>query len=228
MIQLRNVTKRYRGSERLNAIHELSLVVKKGEFVFIVGSSGAGKSTLLKLISMEEFPTDGEVRVGPFSSRTVTDEEMPFLRRHIGVVYQDVRLWRDWTIGEDVAAAVRVCGVFDAKTIRFRTQDVLHKVGLAHRSRNYPRELSGGEAQRVAIARALVSDPLVLLADEPTGNLDPETSVAIFSLLHDIHATGTPVIVATHDPLVVDRIGGRVVELDAGRQVTDRIVHVAS
>lgn len=226
MIHLNSVTKRYRQSERLNAIHRVSLEIDKGEFLFVTGASGAGKSTLLKLISMEIFPTEGEVRVGPFSSRTVTDEEMPFLRRHIGVVYQDVRLWRDWTVGENVAAAVRVGGTFDPAVIRRRTQETLHKVGLAHRAKNYPRELSGGEAQRVAIARALVNDPIVLLADEPTGNLDPKTSVAIFDILHDIHRSGTPVVVATHDPLVVNRLGGRVVELEGGQQVTDRVVHV--
>jgi cell division transport system ATP-binding protein len=173
---------------------------------------------------MEEFPTEGEVSVGQFSSRTIRRRHLPSLRQKVGVVFQDFRLWRDWTIAENVAASLRVTGNFDAKDLRQRTQDALGVVGLAHRARNYPSHLSGGEQQRVAIARAIVNDPMLLLADEPTGNLDQEVGGHIFDLLRRIHYGGTSVIIATHDVDAIERLGGRVILLEQGRVAGDEVV----
>jgi len=224
MISLRNVTKRFASGSRLHAVHKLSLEVAAGELVFVTGPSGAGKSTLLRLLSFEEFPTEGEVWVDGFSSRTITRRQLPRIRQRIGVVYQDFRLWRQWTIGENVAMAARVAGEFDPEARRGRTQAALKQVGLAHRARRYPTELSGGEQQRVAIARALIQKPVLLLADEPTGNLDPEVGREIFALLRDVHFSGTSVMIATHDLDAVGRLGGRTIRLEQGRlQETSRV-----
>jgi len=223
MVSFDGVSKQFPQGSRLNALHEVSFRVEKGEFLFVTGPSGAGKSTLLKLVSMEEFPTEGEVTVGQYSSRTVRRRDLPKLRQKVGVVFQDFRLWRDWTIGENVAAALRVTGTFDAKELRQRTQEVLGVVGLAHRARSYPSHLSGGEQQRVAIARAIVNDPLVLLADEPTGNLDEEAGRHILELLRQIHYGGTSVVVATHDLDEIERVGGRVLLLEQGRLTADEV-----
>jgi len=228
MIRLISVTKRYDRGSRLNALHDVSLNVDKTEFIFLTGASGAGKSTPLRLVSMEEFPTSGEILVGGHSSVAMTRNELPILRQKIGVVFQDFRLWRDWTIGENVGAAIRVTGTFNPKVIRRHTLSALQKVGLAHRVQHYPSQLSGGEQQRVAIARAIVNSPFVLLADEPTGNLDPEVGESIFNLLREIHYAGTAVIVATHDYVLVERFGGRVVRLEQGRCVEDRRIRAAS
>ncbi len=228
MIQLRNVTKRYTSGTRLNALHHVNLVIGKGELVSITGASGAGKSTMLRLISMEEPPSEGEVIVGEFSSREITRRDQQVLRRKIGVVFQNFRLWRDWTAAENVAAAVRVTGEFAPRALRRKTQDALQLVGLAHRGKSYPSQLSGGEQQRVAIARAIVNRPFVLLADEPTGNLDPESGESIFGLLREVNFSGTSVILATHNISMVKRLGGRALKLEQGRCIEDRVTHAAS
>jgi cell division transport system ATP-binding protein len=227
-ILLRRVTKRYRKGTRLDAVHRIDLSIEKGELVFLTGASGAGKSTILRLISMAEFPSEGEVIVGEHSSATIRRRELSELRRCIGVVFQDFRLWREWTIEENVAAAVRVTGEFNHREIRRRTQAALQQVGLAHRRTDYPSQLSGGEQQRAAIARAIVNRPFVLLADEPTGNLDPDTGASIFRLLREIHFSGTSVILATHDLDLVAQVGGRVIRLEQGRQVEDRLLHASA
>jgi len=221
MIQLDHVTKRYDRGSRLHAVHELSLEIEKGEFVFITGRSGAGKSTLMRLISMDELPSSGEVVVDGFSSTTITRRQLPLLRRRTGFVFQDFRLWRDWTAFENVAAAVRITGEYNPRVIKARTLDALTRVGLGHRAKRYPSELSGGEQQRVAIARAVVNKPVVLLADEPTGNLDSAAGDAIFRQLREIHFSGTAVLVATHDLVTVARLGGRVLRLEQGRAISD-------
>ncbi len=227
MIHLHDVTKRYPSGTRLNALHRVELLVEQGEMLVVTGPSGAGKSTLIRLISMEEFPSEGEVFVGDYSSRDVTPREVRLLRRKIGIVFQDFRLWRDWTAAENVAAAVRATGEFSPRVLRRRTQDALQLVGLAHRGKSYPSQLSGGEQQRVAIARAIVNAPMVLLADEPTGNLDPETGAAIFRLVREINLSGTSVVLATHNVSLVGRIGARIIRLEQGRCVEDRKVHAA-
>jgi cell division transport system ATP-binding protein len=222
VIRFDNVSKRYPEGSRLNAIHHISFHVDRGEFVYITGASGAGKSTLLRLASMEEIPTEGEVIIGAHSSASVKRRELPELRRRIGIVFQDFRLWRDWTIAENVEAAIRVTGEYDPRVLRSRSQEALHQVGLAHRARHYPSQLSGGEQQRVSIARAIVNRPLLLLADEPTGNLDPTVGESIFQLLRDVHYAGTAVLVATHDLKLVERYGKRVLRLEQGRCVEER------
>ena len=215
MIRLIQVEKQYPKGSRLNALHRVDLSVDKGEFLFLTGASGAGKSTLLRLISMEEFPTHGEVIVDYHSSTTITRQELPRLRQKIGVVFQDFRLWRDWTIAENVGAAIRVTGEFGPRELRQRTQQALQKVGLAHRGQHYPSELSGGEQQRVAIARAIVNTPLVLLADEPTGNLDEENAEVVLKHLADFAAEGGAVLLVTHDSRAADK-AQRILHLEQG------------
>jgi cell division transport system ATP-binding protein len=194
--------------------------IRKDEFVFLVGPSGAGKSTVLKLIYMEEFPSAGRVVVGEFSSDRIRDRDVHRLRRKVGVVFQDFRLLRDWTAFDNVAIALRVTRA-SQKRIKQRALTSLARVGLAHKSKEKAWQLSGGEQQRLAIARAVANEPMVILADEPTGNLDPETSLGIFQLLRDIHLAGTAVMVATHDKGMVDRFPGRVIRIDAGRISAD-------
>lgn len=198
------------------ALEEASFKVDKSEFVFLIGPSGAGKSTVLKLIYMEEFPTEGRVVVGKFASDRVKPRKIPALRRRLGVVFQDFRLLRDRTAFENVAIALRVTNAA-RKRIKRRTLDSLARVGLVHKVEERAWRLSGGEQQRLAIARAIANEPMIVLADEPTGNLDPETSLGIFRLLRDIHLAGTAVLVATHNPEMVERFGGRVLSINRGR-----------
>ena len=218
MIRFHSVTKRYGRGEA--ALVDVSLHVQKGEFVFVTGPSGSGKSTLLKLVYMEEMPTEGEVRVSGTSTHGLGRREVPRLRRRLGVIFQDFALLDDRTAGENVAFALEVTGAPRA-SIGPKVQRVLAQVGLAGKATSYPRQLSGGEQQRVAIARALVNDPAVLVADEPTGNLDDRATRAVFQVLREVNAAGTAVLMATHDLALVRRSGLRTVEILDGRVVAD-------
>ena len=219
MIKLTSVHKEYPRSG--TALRDVNLHVRKGELVFLTGHSGAGKSTILRLVQMADFPTAGEVRVSGFSSRTVRPKDIPQLRRRLGVVFQDFRLLRDRTAEENVAFALEVTGAKRA-TIGQRVNKLLGQVGLAHKAQAFPDELSGGERQRVAVARALANDPFVLLADEPTGNLDEWAARGVFDLFKEINAMGMTVLMATHDlDLVRAHPEYRVVELAQGEIVYD-------
>jgi cell division transport system ATP-binding protein len=205
------------------ALKDVSFHVSKGEFVFLTGHSGAGKSTILKLLFGEQRPSQGDVRVSGFSVTELRRHEVPKLRRRLGVVFQDFRLLEDRTASENVAFALEVTGA-RRDTIPARTMRVLTQVGLAAKSRAYPRELSGGEQQRVAIARALVNDPSILLADEPTGNLDERATRGVFQLLREINAGGTVVVMATHDLDLVRQVNYRNIELREGAIAYDSAV----
>ncbi len=221
MIRFDGVFKAY--PKGVLALKEVTFHVAKGEFVFLTGHSGAGKSTVLRLVYAEELPTSGEVRVSGFSTARLMRREVPRLRRRIGIVFQDFRLLEDRTAEENVAFALEVTGA-RRSIIAPKATRVLAQVGLAAKSQAYPRELSGGEQQRVAIARALVNDPPVLLADEPTGNLDERASRGVFQLLRDINANGTAVVMATHDLDIVRQTNYRVIELQDGAVVFDSAV----
>ena len=214
MIQLFHVTKKY--GPGAPALSDVSLRVEKGEFVFLTGASGAGKTTLLRLIFRDEVPTSGQVIVNNESVATMRRHRVPRLRRQIGVVFQGFKLLPKKTVFENVAYATRVVGL-PPREQRGRTYHVLEMLGLNHRLHNFPEQISGGEQQRVAIARALVNRPLILLADEPTGNLDPDLSHEIMGLFKDINAHGTTVMIATHDREMIKRMARRVVALDFGR-----------
>ena len=218
VLRLTGVTKEYPRSGA--ALRDVSFELDKGEFIFLAGHSGAGKSTLLKLISMTERPTHGEVRVSGYSSKSVKLREIPKLRRRLGIVFQDFRLLPDRTAEANVAFALEVTGA-RASSIGPKVSRLLTQVGLASKATAFPHELSGGEQQRVAIARALVNDPFVLLADEPTGNLDEKATHAIYLLLREINASGTAVVMATHDVSLIERTGMRFLELDRGNLVYD-------
>ena len=218
MIRFTKVTKDY---PRLGAaLSDVSFSVAKGEFVFLTGPSGAGKSTILKLIYMEERPTDGEVRVAGLSSVTIRPRDIPKLRRKLGIVFQDFRLLEDRTAEANVAFALEVTGT-PRSAIAGKVSRALTQVGLASKATSYPRELSGGEQQRVAIARALVNDPVLLIADEPTGNLDDRATRGVFQLLRDINASGTAVLMATHNLDLIRRSDYRSIELNRGKIVFD-------
>ncbi|MDB4949975.1 MAG: transporter [Gemmatimonadetes bacterium] len=219
MIKLTSVHKEYPRSGP--ALRDVSLHVRKGELVFLTGHSGAGKSTILRLVQMADFPTAGEVRVSGFSSKTVRPRDIPQLRRKLGVVFQDFRLLRDRTAEDNVAFALEVTGAKRAG-IAQRVNRLLGQVGLSHKAQAFPDELSGGERQRVAVARALANDPFVLLADEPTGNLDEWAARGVFDLFKEINAMGMTVLMATHDlDLVRAHPEYRVVELSQGEIVYD-------
>ncbi len=195
VVRLTNVRVRYHGGEGLKGVN---LTVRPGEFVFLVGPSGAGKSTVLRLIYMAERPSDGQVVVGRFNSNTITPREIPYLRRQLGVIFQDFKLLEDRNVYDNVAFALQVTGA-KRKDLKRKVLRALANVGLSHKRYKMPHELSGGEQQRVAIARALVNDPFILVADEPTGNLDPVTTQGIMDLLEKINARGTAVLMATHN-----------------------------
>ena len=219
MISLDHVTKQYKASAR-PALDNVSVSIDKGEFVFLIGPSGSGKSTFMRLLLAEETPTSGDVRVSKFHVNKLSGRNIPKLRQVIGCVFQDFRLLQQKTVSENVAFALEVIGK-SSDTIKSVVPEVLDMVGLSGKANRLPAELSGGEQQRVAIARAFVNRPLVLLADEPTGNLDPETSRDIMDLLDRINRTGTTVLMATHDHHIVDSMRQRVVELSMGRLVRD-------
>lgn len=221
---MRNVTKSYKTSTR-PALDNITVDVGKGEFVFIIGPSGSGKSTFMRLLLKEEVPTEGEIQVADFRVDRLPGRKVPKLRQRIGCVFQDFRLLQQKTVEQNVAFALEVIGK-RRQFIERTVPEVLDMVGLGGKSDRLPGELSGGEQQRVAIARAFVNRPLVLLADEPTGNLDPETSADIMALLERINRTGTTVLMATHDNHIVDSMRRRVIELDRGRMVRDEATGV--
>ncbi len=205
-----------------NALNGVSFEINDGEFVFIIGASGAGKSTVIKLLMHEVIPTGGKVVVGDFDIKKMKNSKVPMLRRSMGVVFQDFRLIDTMTVFENVAFAMRAVGC-SQRTIRRRVPYVLGIVGLGHKAKNYPPELSGGEQQRVALARALVNNPHMIIADEPTGNVDPEMAREIMELLNQINQNGTTVIVVTHDNTLVNEFNKRVIHIEKGRVTSDQI-----
>ena len=216
MIEAYHVSKTY--ARGVYALRDLSLRVEKGDFVFLTGPSGAGKSTLLRLLLRQDVPTEGQLMVGGRNLSTLTPRQVQSYRRSLGFVFQDFKLLPAKTVLENVSFVPRVLGMADSQQQR-RTFQVLKWVGLQHRMNAYPLELSGGEQQRIAIARALVNDPAIILADEPTGNLDPDLSLEIMNLFREINARGTTVVVATHDRELIRRVGRRAVTLDHGNIV---------
>lgn len=218
MIEFRNVTKEYPGG--VLALDEVDFTIDKGEFVFILGHSGAGKSTLLKLMLKEEDPTDGVITIADYNLNKIRRRKIPYLRRELGVVFQDFRLIPTMTAYENVAFAMRVTNVA-AREIRRRVPYILKIVGLEDKSMAYPEQLSGGEQQRVALARALVHNPKIILADEPTGNIDPKLSIEIIELLKEINRLGTTVVIVTHDIGLANRFKARTIILKDGRVVRD-------
>ena len=219
MIRMENVTKVYKGE--VLALQNASCEVQRGEFIFLVGPSGSGKSTFMRLLNKEEKPDRGRVFVAGRDIGKLPSWKVPFLRRNIGCVFQDFKLLPNKTVVQNVAFALEVIGS-PRSVIKSKVPAILELVGLSKKLHNYPDELSGGEQQRVSIARAFVNRPLILLADEPTGNLDPNTSLGIMTLLDRINRTGTTVVMATHDRSIVDKMRRRVVELDRGQIVRDQ------
>jgi cell division transport system ATP-binding protein len=220
MIRFSHVIKEYPRTGR--ALNDVSFHLGKGEFAFLTGPSGAGKSTILKLVFMEERPTSGDVRVSGLQASSVAHREIPALRRRLGIVFQDFRLLDDRCAADNVAFALEVTGA-PRDSIPAKVSRLLTQVGLASKGTSFPRELSGGEQQRVAIARALVNDPMVLVADEPTGNLDDRATRGVFQLLRDINAAGTAVLMATHNLELVRRSPFRVIEINRGQIVYDSV-----
>ena len=218
MIEFKDVVKSY--VEANTALQGVSLHIDDGEFVFLVGPSGSGKSTVIKLITGETKLTEGSVVVNDFHLESIRDKDIPYLRRTVGVVFQDFRLIANKTVYENVAFAMRVIGARD-REIRKRVPYVLELVGLEDKAKRHPGELSGGEQQRVAIARALVNNPSMIIADEPTGNLDPARSYEIMLLLEEINNLGTTVLVVTHERELVERFTKRVIAIDDGRIISD-------
>jgi cell division transport system ATP-binding protein len=220
MIKLENVTKHYMGGQVV-ALRDANAEINKGEFVFLVGPSGSGKSTFIRLLNHEEVPDQGRIFVAGKDIVKLTPWKVPYLRRNIGCVFQDFKLLPNKTVYENVAFALEVIGRPN-NVIRSQVPAILELVGLSDKEKNMPHELSGGEQQRVSIARAFVNRPLILLADEPTGNLDPNTSVGIMRLLDRINRTGTTVVMCTHDRSIVDSMRRRVLQLDRGVIVRDQ------
>ena len=218
MIVFENVSKIYDGE--VVGLREVSLHIPKGEFVFLVGPSGSGKSTLIRLVLKELDPTQGRILVAGRNLTTLRRSKVPLLRRNIGCVFQDFKLLPNKTVYENVAYALQVVGE-NHRSVRRKVPEILNLVGLGDKMGNRPSEVSGGEQQRVSVARAFVNHPPLLLADEPTGNIDPDTSIGIMQLLLRINRTGTTVVVATHDREMVDRMRKRVIALDGGRLVRD-------
>ena len=219
MIEMMNVTKKY--NKGITAINNLSIQIKDGEFVYVVGPSGAGKSTFIKMMYREEKATKGRIRVGKYDLMKIRDRQIPFLRRYVGVVFQDFKLLQHKTVFENVAYAMEVIEK-SPREIKRRVEDVLELVNLKHRMSNFPNELSGGEQQRVAIARAIVNTPGILIADEPTGNLDPDTSMEIMDILERINEQGTTIVMATHNSQIVNEKKHRVIAIENGQIVRDQ------
>ena len=220
MIRLKDVEMEYENGTK--AIKGISLNIQDGEFAFLVGPSGSGKSTIIKLLTGEVEPTAGRIMINGFSVSNISDKQIPLMRRTLGVIFQDFRLIEKKTVYDNLAFVMRAVGT-PVKEIRKRIPYVLELVGLEKKADCYPTELSGGEQQRVAIARALVNDPNTIIADEPTGNLDPERSLELMSLLVKINQLGTTVLVVTHEKNLVDRFGKRVTTIEAGRIINDSV-----
>ena len=218
MIELINVTKAY--DHDVIALSDINIKIDKGEFVFLSGPSGSGKSTFLKLLIKEEIPTDGKVIVNDRDLSKVKEREVPYIRRKIGCVFQDFRLLYDKTVYENIVLALRVVGASE-REIKNAVSYALNQVGLVGREDSYPNQLSGGEQQRVGLARAIVTHPLIIIADEPTGNLDDETSEEIMKILYDINKNGTTVIMVTHNHEIIEKSGKRVIRLDKGKVISD-------
>ena len=221
MIDFKNVSKVYDNGTK--ALSNVNIHIEKGEFVFIVGASGAGKSTFLKLMMREEVPSSGTIRIKNYDLGKIRKRKIPYLRREMGIVFQDFRLIPNMTVYDNVAFAMRVVGARE-KVIRKRVPFVINIVGLSSKERNYPNELSGGEQQRVALARALVNNADIIIADEPTGNVDPQMSLEIVELLKRLNEAGTTVIMVTHAHDLVTRFDNRVIMLDCGEVVSDGMV----
>ena len=219
MIEMMNVTKKY--NKGITAINNLSIQIKDGEFVYVVGPSGAGKSTFIKMMYREEKATKGRIRIGKYDLMKIRDRQIPFLRRYVGVVFQDFKLLQHKTVYENVAYAMEVIEK-SPREIKRRVQEVLELVNLKHCVDNFPNELSGGEQQRVAIARAIVNTPGILIADEPTGNLDPDTSMEIMDILERINEQGTTIVMATHNSQIVNEKKHRVIAIENGQIVRDQ------
>lgn len=220
MIEFVNVTKVYDNS--MMALNNVSMKIDNGEFVFLVGSSGAGKTTVTKLLMREQNVTEGEIFLYGEDITKISRKEIPYLRRKMGVVFQDFRLLEDRTVYENVEFAMQIVGM-SRREIRRRVPNVLNQVGLNYKAKMFPRQLSGGEQQRVALARALVNNPSILIADEPTGNLNPKTAMEIMEILESINAMGTTIIMATHAKDIVDVMKKRVIEIEDGEIVRDEV-----
>ena len=218
MIEFKNVSKTY--STGTEAVHNANFKIEKGDFCFLVGQSGSGKSTLIKLILKEEEPTEGNIIINGKDTTFLKPKRIPYLRRSMGVVFQDFRLLQDKTVYENVAFAMNIVKA-TPRHIRRQVPMVLSLVGLSGKAKMYPDELSGGEQQRVALARALVNNPSMIIADEPTGNLDPETAWEIMNLLNEINMRGTTLVIATHAKDIVDKMKKRVIEIEKGIIVRD-------
>lgn len=218
MLKMTDVSKVYPGGSV--ALQNVDIHIEPGEFVFVVGPSGAGKSTFIKMLFREVLPTTGSIFVNGVDILSLTPKEIPYMRRQLGIIFQDYRLLPDRTVYENVAFAMEVIET-PRRKIKRRVLNVLDLVGLRHRADAYPNELSGGEQQRIAIARAIVNDPIMVIADEPTGNLDPETSWDIMEIFKEINAEGTTIVMATHDKEIVDAMGKRVIAIEDGNIVRD-------
>ena len=218
MLKMTDVSKVYPGGSV--ALQNVDIHIEPGEFVFVVGPSGAGKSTFIKMLFREVLPTTGSIFVNGVDILSLTPNEIPYMRRQLGIIFQDYRLLPDRTVYENVAFAMEVIET-PRRKIKRRVLNVLDLVGLRHRANAYPNELSGGEQQRIAIARAIVNDPIMVIADEPTGNLDPETSWDIMEIFKEINAEGTTIVMATHDKEIVDAMGKRVIAREDGHIVRD-------
>ena len=219
MIHFQNVTKDY---DNQTAIRDISFSVDKGEMIFLTGPSGSGKTTVMKLIYLAEKADNGEITIADWEISRLKKSSIPIIRRSIGIVFQDFRLLENRTAFENIALALRIRGIGEKET-KIRAYDALKTVNLRHKSDSYPRALSGGEQQRVVIARAIVSEPTILLADEPTGNLDPDTAQGVARIFKDIHAKGTTILIATHNRELYRNTGKRVLRLDTGNLVGEEI-----
>jgi len=219
MIHFENVTKEY---ELQTALRDLTCSIEKGEMVFLTGPSGSGKTTMLKLVYLAELPDQGNITIAGWETISLKESSIPFVRRNIGVVFQDFRLLDNRNVFENIALALRIRGIGE-REIKTRVYEALKTVNLRHKADSYPRRLSGGEQQRIVIARAIVAEPTVLLADEPTGNLDPETAEDVLKTFKDIHAKGTTILIATHNRELYRNSGKRVLRLEAGTLVSQEV-----
>ena len=220
MIEISNISKTYENGGK--ALRDINITIEDGEFVFLVGPSGSGKSTIIKMLTGEEVPTAGRIMINGFSVSNIAERQVPMMRRTLGVIFQDFRLIEKKTVYENLEFVMRAVGM-PKKEIKQRITYVLQLVGLEKKGDNYPSELSGGEQQRVAIARALVNNPATIIADEPTGNLDPERSMEIMTLLVKINQLGTTVVVVTHEKDLVNKFGKRVITIDKGCIINDSV-----